>query len=184
MSSVQETISLPDKGTQVSSAQLAFRIALGGLLALGALGCGSEPAPPTKPLPPIRPSAFRACPKASAGALPPGFVPKDRLLRNLGDNIMGHSIIYRSGVRQVSVHVGYDAVDPLEDVDFVERPAVVGGRRVTILTPGALPKGRLRVASWEDVRLSPSCRRLTVIASSLTEREFLGVVAGVEVESG
>ncbi|MEK6276332.1 MAG: hypothetical protein AABM30_13525 [Actinomycetota bacterium] len=94
---------------------------------------------------------------------------------------MGRSLTYGDGAREVGLHIGFDVIESLEDLDFLtSAPVNVNGRNVRILTP-SLPRGRLLAASWvED--LKPPCDRLTVIASNTGRSELLDIVRAVEVD--
>jgi hypothetical protein len=127
-----------------------------------------------------RPTSFTVCPRPSLRALGSRVVLEDAILRNLGGNVMGHEISYRYRGRPLSVYVGYDILEVLEDLDFEVRHAVVAKRRVAIHTPKALgSSGRMRVASWEDERLDGPCREIAVVTRQLPQSALLEVVSAV-----
>jgi len=77
------------------------------------------------------------------------------------------------------IHVGYDALDTYEDLDFDQRDVVVEGRAMTLHVPRALNSGFLAV-TWDDPNSSlASCAGLTVTGRRVGERMLLDAAAGV-----
>lgn len=138
--------------------------------------------PEPRPTPEPRPASFRVCQGVTVEAVPEGLVLVKRDLRNLGENVMGRSIQYSSGLRRVWVGVGYEVLDALEDLDFTqESTSNVRGRRVKISVTDILSDHRLRAGVWEDKRFRAPCDEFTVVAWNLSTREFLDVLRGIEV---
>lgn len=134
----------------------------------------------TTPPAETRPTDFAVCPKPTLTGLPGRLVLEDTLLRNLGGNVLGHELTYRYRGRPVSVYVGYDILELMEDLDFETAPAVVDGNEVTIHTAKALgPADAVRVATWEDERegVNERCRELAVSARGAPRTLLLEVVS-------
>jgi hypothetical protein len=134
----------------------------------------------TTPPAETRPSGFATCPKPSLTGLPGRLVLEDTNLRNLGGNVMGHELSYRYRQRPVTVYVGYDILELLEDLDFETQQAVVDGRDVTLHTPKALGSpDAMRVATWKDERegLQDRCRELAVVTRRAPRAVLLEVVS-------
>jgi hypothetical protein len=160
------------------AAAAAVAVVAGVGVAWTVTGRGDTAAPPPAQ---TRPVSFTFCPIPSFGALRGRLVLEDSILRNLGENVMGRELSYRYRGRPVSVYVGYEILEILEDLDFEERRATVAGRKVTVHTPKALSsRTAMRVASWEDERLEPSCSLVSVLTRRLPEAALLDVVAAVE----
>jgi hypothetical protein len=132
--------------------------------------------PPAK----TRPSSFATCPKPSLSGLPGRLVLEDTILRNLGGNVLGHELSYRYRESPVTVYVGYEILELLEDLDFETHQTVVDGRDVTLHTPKALGSpDAMRVATWEDERegLQDRCRELAVVTRRAPQAVLLEVVS-------
>jgi len=111
------------------------------------------------------PAGYRVCPRANLAAA--GFEPRNRTLRNLGGRVQGHSTDYGTGVDAISAHVGYDALDALEDLDLERVEVGVLGRRVALLSGGALQsRAPVGVAQWEEPTFPERCQLITLIARS------------------
>ena len=78
--------------------------------------------------------------------------------RNLGNGTLGRSYTYGDGARAVELHVGFEALDIYEDLDFAEHEVVVGGIPRTVHVPRAINSGFLGVA-WDDPQESSLARR-------------------------
>jgi hypothetical protein len=124
------------------------------------------------------------CGRYEATRLPSGFTLRRRDTRNLGEGTIGRSSVYSDGLRGLEVHIGYDALDEYEDLDFTEQEVVVDGQSRTLHVPGALGSGGFLAVSWDEERESARCKTLTVIGRRLSEAELLDVVAGVRRSSG
>src|SRR5919108_4745751 len=73
---------------------------------------------------PTRPDSWILCPKL---VLAPGTGAKllDRRLRNLGGHVLGETRRYAVGARsRFEIHVGYEALEPYEDIDFERRGTI------------------------------------------------------------
>jgi hypothetical protein len=134
----------------------------------------------TTPPAQTRPTDFDVCPKPNLTDLPGRLVLEDTILRNLGGNILGHELTYRYRGRPLSVYVGFDILELLEDLDFQTTRAVVDGRRVTIHTPKALgTPDAMRVATWEDARarVDERCSELAVVTRRAPRAVLMEVVS-------
>jgi hypothetical protein len=118
------------------------------------------------------------CPRYEPTVLPPRFTLRKRETRNLGNGTMGRSYTYSDGVRTVELHVGFEALDIYEDLDFVEHEVVVDGVPRTVHVPRAINSGFLGVA-WDDPEESLPCARLTLVGRRLDEQTLLDIAAGV-----
>jgi hypothetical protein len=128
--------------------------------------------------PPSEPAAADFCPRYEPTVLPPNFTLRKRETRNLGNDTIGRSYTYGDGDRAVEVHVGFEALDIYEDLDFVEHQVVIDGIQRTVYVPGALSSGFVGVA-WDDTEEPPPCGRLTLIGRRLDEQTMLDIAAGV-----
>lgn len=132
---------------------------------------------------PARRPAFRLCPQVSLRDPARRFALVDAELPNLGGNVMGRSLTYRDGPRRLSVNVGFDILDALEDLDFETTGSLrIGGRDVVLLASDALPRERLLAAVWEDARFQPPCDEFKVVAWNLEEGDLIGLLREVEVD--
>ena len=140
--------------------------AVGAILALRAftalMDAGAAAEPP-------RPAAFRFCPPVTVQAV--DLPLTDAALRNLGGNVMGRSATYGEAERQVQIHVGFDALEALEDLDL--SPLTGSGPVVTLLEGRALAGiTPLLAATWTDPGRTAPCGRVTMVSSGLTQVEF------------
>jgi hypothetical protein len=124
-------------------------------------------------------SAPDFCPRYAPSTLPPGFVLRSRAIRNLGNDTMGRSYIYGNGRQTIEIHVGFDALDLYEDLDFVQRAVESGGVERTLHVPGSLGGGGFLGLSWEEPRGRPPCAEITLIARRVDEQTLLSVAAGL-----
>lgn len=118
------------------------------------------------------------CPRYEPTVLPPNFTLNKRDTRNLGDGTIGRSYVYGDGDRAVELHVGFEALDLYEDLDFVEHEVVVGGVPRTVHEPRAINSGFLGVA-WDDPEESLPCAQITLLGRRLDEQTMLEVADGV-----
>jgi hypothetical protein len=118
------------------------------------------------------------CPRYEPTVLPPGFTPRKRETRNLGNGTMGRSYTYGDGVHAVEIHVGFEALDIYEDLDFVEHEVVVDDIPRTVHVPRAINSGFIGVA-WDEPDESPPCAQLTLLGRRLDEQTILDIAAGV-----
>jgi hypothetical protein len=118
------------------------------------------------------------CPRYEPTVLPPNFTLRRRETRNLGDGTLGRSYTYGDGVRAVELHVGFEALDIYEDLDFVEHEVVVGGIPRTVHVPQAINSGFLGVA-WNDPLESLPCAQITLLGRRLDEQTMLEIAEGV-----
>jgi hypothetical protein len=124
-------------------------------------------------------SAPEFCPRYEATTLPPQFVLRSRMTRNLGNEVMGRSYVYGDGRRTVEVHVGFDALDLYEDLDFVGRPVESGGVERTLHEPTSLGSGGFLGLTWDEPGEEGPCAEVTLIARRLDEPTLLDVAAGL-----
>lgn len=116
-----------------------------------------------------RPAAFRFCPPVTLQAA--DLPLTDTTLRNLGGNVMGRSATYGDAERQVQIHVGFNALEALEDLDMSPLPgsgpavALLEGRALAGITP-------LLAATWTDPGRRAPCGSVTMISSGLSPVEF------------
>lgn len=119
------------------------------------------------------------CPKYTATRLPPKFVLRSRAIRNLGNETMGRSYVYGDGRRSVEVHVGFDALDLYEDLDFVQHAVEVGGKPRTLHVPGSLGGRGFLGLTWDAEGEHGACAELTLIGRRLDRQTFLEIASGV-----
>jgi hypothetical protein len=154
-----------------------FVFALSRLLEFGAEAGEQEARPPDEV------AAPDFCPRYVPTHLPAGFALRRRDTRNLGGDTIGRSYVYGAGSQTVEIHVGFEALDLYEDLDFTQHEAVVGGLPRTVHVPRALSSGFVAV-SWEDPEGSPPCSELTLIGRRLDEQTLLDVAAGLRRSGG
>jgi hypothetical protein len=152
--------------------------ALAQIADFGAEGSAGE----RDPLP--QASAPDFCPRYDATTLPPQFVLRSRMTRNLGNDLMGRSYVYGDGRRAVEVHVGFDALDLYEDLDFVGRPVAAGGVERTLHVPSSLGGGGFLALTWDEPDEEGMCAELTLIGRRLDEPMLLDVAAGLRRVDG
>jgi hypothetical protein len=133
--------------------------------------------------PPSEIAADEFCPRHEPSQLPSGFTLRRRETRNLGGGTFGRSYVYGDGTRSVEVHVGFEALDLYEDLDFVEHEVSSGGVARTVHIPRAIGSGFIGV-TWEDEEESPPCSDLTLIGRRLDEPTLLEIAAGVRRVEG
>jgi hypothetical protein len=155
-------------------------LALAGLAALGyAAGREAKTSQPDEPPVPQREARYHFC-KVRVGPLPTGLALRGRQLRNLGGNVMGESITYTGGGRKLQVHIGYDALDAADDLDFQERGfAYRRGRSFTLFRSAGLPS--IRAGYSEDAGPQPPCNLLTVFTTRFSPAELRRVLGAVQV---
>ena len=124
------------------------------------------------------PAAADFCPRYEPTVLPPSFTLRKRETRNLGNDTIGRSYRYGDGDSAVEVHVGFEALDIYEDLDFVEHQVVIDGIQRTVHVPRALNSGFIGVA-WDDPEEPLPCGRLTLVGRRLDEQTLLDIAAGV-----
>jgi hypothetical protein len=129
-------------------------------------------------------SAPEFCPRYAPTTLPPGYTLRSRLTRNLGDDVMGRSYVYGDGRSAVEVHVGFEALDLYEDLDFVGRQVESGGVERTLHVPTSLGSGGFLGLTWEEPGEEGPCAELTMIARRLDEQTLLEVAAGLRRNEG
>jgi hypothetical protein len=144
----------------------------------GAEGSARE----SDPLP--QASAPDFCPRYDATRLPPQFVLRSRTTRNLGNEVMGRSYVYGDGRRAVEVHVGFDALDLYEDLDFVGRPVDAGGVDRTLHVPSSLGSGGFLGLTWDEPDEEGPCAELTLIGRRVDQSTLLDVAAGLRRVGG
>jgi hypothetical protein len=133
--------------------------------------------------PPSEIAAPEFCPRYVPTHLPPGFALRKRETRNLGGDTIGRSYVYGAGSQTLEIHVGFEALDLYEDLDFVQHEAVADGERRTVHVPSALSSGFLAV-TWEDPDSEPPCSGITLIGRRLDEATLLNVAAGLRRSEG
>lgn len=151
------------------AAWLAVLIALGvgaGLLVFALTRGDSEP-----PGASTRPAGSSFCAKVSLAARS-GMQFYDHQLRNLGGGLMGESRFYRARGEMFEIHVGFEALEAFEDLDFLARgTAVIDGREFTLSQAVAV-----NFPFWAatfDLGLGPEgCREVTIIGRPVRERRF------------
>ncbi len=124
-------------------------------------------------------SAPDFCPRYTATTLPAQFVLRSRTTRNLGNDVMGRSYVYGDGRSAVEVHVGFDALDLYEDLDFVGRQIESGGIERTMHVPTSLGSGGFLGLTWEEPDEEGPCAELTLIGRRVDESTLLDVAAGL-----
>lgn len=129
-------------------------------------------------------SAPDFCPRYDATTLPPQFVLRTRIVRNLGNDVMGRSYVYGDGRRAVEVHVGFDALDLYEDLDFVGRPVDSGGVDRTLHVPSSLGSGGFLGLTWDEPDEEGPCAELTLIGRRVDQSTLLDVAAGLRRVGG
>lgn len=154
-----------------------FVFAIVRVFAFGSEGIAQE----REPLNEVARPGF--CPRYEPTVLPPNFTLRRRDTRNLGDGVIGRSYVYSDGVRTLELHVGFEALDIYEDLDFVEHEVVVADVPRTVHVPRAINSGFIG-AAWEDPEESPPCGDLTVLGRRLDEPTILDIVAGVRRVEG
>jgi hypothetical protein len=163
------------------AAWLAVLIVLGvgsGVLAFG-VG-GGEPEPPGAS---TRSAASTFCPKVSLGPRT-GMGFYDHQLRNLGGGLMGESRFYRGEAETFEIHVGFDALEAYEDLDFLSRgTSVVGGRKFKLSQAVAV-----NFPFWAatfDLGFGPKgCREVTIIGRPVKERRFRVLLSVLKIPAG
>lgn len=123
------------------------------------------------------------CSRYEPTALPPGFELLRRDTRNLGDSRIGRSYVYGDGSRTIEFHVGYEALEQYEDLDFVEHHTNDGGVSRTVHVPRALGGDFLGV-TWTDDEESAPCSSLTAIGRRVDESTLLHAAAGLRRVGG
>jgi hypothetical protein len=124
-------------------------------------------------------SAPDFCPRYEATTLPPQFVLRSRTTRNLGNDVIGRSYVFGDGRQAIEVHVGFDALDLYEDLDFVGRPVESGGVDRTLQVPTSLGSGGFLGLTWDEPGEEGPCAELTLIGRRVEESTLLEVAAGL-----
>lgn len=130
-----------------------------------------------EPVPELRTPDF--CPKYEATRLPAGFELRSRATRNLGNDTIGRSYVYGDGQRAIEVHVGFDALDLYEDLDFVEHEVEVAGEPRTLHVPRSLGGSGFLGLTWETDGTEGACGELTLIARRLDRETLFDISTGV-----
>jgi hypothetical protein len=144
-----------------------------GVLAFG-VG-GSDPEPPGAS---TRSADATFCPKVSL-ASQAGMDFFDHQLRNLGHGLMGESRIYRGDEGTLEIHVGYDALEAYEDLDFLARGTLVLAGRKFELSRAVAVSFPFWAAIFDLGRGPHRCRQVTVIGRHLKERRFLALLGAL-----
>lgn len=162
---------------------------IGSVLALAALAIGGtvaalEGREPVRSQPLPRTAGYEICPDVDAELLRP-YRHVDRKLPNLGGNLLGRSLEFMHRGRQVEVHVGYDVLDSLEDLDFEEIARLrLHGTEISVRRAAALPPGSAPIAAvWDDDRFEPAaCQELTVVGRGLPAQELAAIVSKITIK--
>jgi hypothetical protein len=135
----------------------------------------SGPPPTAKP----RTAGAVFCPKVLLG--PQAGLPiADRQLRNLGEGLMGETVTYRVGEGIFEIHVGFEAFEALEDLDFTPQGIVsLGGRRFELSKAAGVPKP-LWAATFDLGRGPEGCREVTLIGDNVEGGRFRTLLAALE----
>lgn len=135
-----------------------------------------------------RPADATFCPRVVLAPVPDRFARTDEVTRNLGSGLFGRSIVYSDGARTITVHVGYDALDAFEDIDFegegegAGEGERIGGREFVVVESQALRGGAVvRAGTVELTELEGECRGVTVISNGVSAEEHLEVLGRLAV---
>src|SRR5919109_2205152 len=133
---------------------------------------------------PTRPDSWILCPKLVLASSAKAKL-LDRRLRNLGGHVLGETRRYAAGPRwRFEVHVGHEALEPYEDIDFEPRGTIVAGERNFSLVSAAALGDRFWAATFELERAPECCRDVTILgrdsrlkAHAMGEDAFRALVA-------
>lgn len=163
------------------AAWLAVLILLGvaaGVLAF-ALGRSDSELPRAS----TRSAASAFCPKVSLRPRA-GMEFFDHQLRNLGGGLMGESRIYRGKGERFEIHVGFEALEAFEDLDFLARGTSLIGGREFMLSKAAAVNFPFWAATF-DLGFGPEgCREVTIIGRRVKERRFRSLLALLRIPAG
>ena len=148
-----------------------------GLIAAGILYLSTrrgEGVPPASP----RPALSTICPKLTLRHNV-GAQLVDYQLRNLGGGLFGESRLYQVNGRRFELHVGFDALEEYDDLDFLSRGAVtLGGRQFDVSRSVALNYS-LWAATFQLDTGPERCREATAIGRGFTEQRFHALLAAI-----
>jgi hypothetical protein len=149
-----------------------FVFAVVRVLAFGSEGTQQE----REPLNDVATPDF--CSRYEPTVLPSGFALRKRETRNLGSGTIGRSYTYGDGTRAVEIHVGFEALEIYEDLDFVEHEVVVDDVPRTVHVPRAISSGFIGVV-WDEPDESEPSAQLSLLGRRLDEQTILDIAAGV-----
>lgn len=118
-----------------------------------------------------RSAASSFCPKVSLAARS-GMQFYDHQLRNLGGGLMGESRFFRARGEMFEIHVGFEALEAFEDLDFLARGTSVIDRREFALSQAVAVNFPFWAATF-DLGFGPEgCREVTIIGRPVREQRF------------
>ena len=159
----------------------ALVVALVAAVAVSWVRASHGPEPARARRPPAPGNAYRSCPRLSVSA--PGFALTDSALLNLGGHLLGRSSTYRDGSRSLSLHVGEDAIEAIDDLELVGESIPAGERSVTLLRADAPGPGHpLLAARWQERGVPAPCRSAALVGRNVSDAEILDAVAGIVVD--
>jgi hypothetical protein len=144
-----------------------------GVLPFAVGGSDSEP-----PGASTRTADATFCPKVSLASRA-GMEFFDHQLRNLGHGLMGESRIYQGDGGTLEIHVGYEALEAYEDLDFLARGTIVLAGRKFELSQAVGVSFPFWAAIFVLGRGPDGCRQVTVIGRGLKERRFRALLGAL-----
>ena len=149
------------------------------LVALGILYLSNRGRPGIPPASP-RPALSTFCPKLALDGRT-GAQLVDKELRNLGGGLMGESRLYRWNGKTLELHVGFEALEAYEDLDFLARGTVTLNGHLFKVSRSLALSYPLWAATFDLDSGPDRCREVTVIGHGYKEQRFRELLAAIEL---